>query len=622
MSVMKPENRPEMTLQTMVTDQSIGLTTTLPIEAILAAGRAPADLNNLFITGSEPARDLYLAEEAGFPRSCCGWTKGVFQAALQHRIRTLAAVVQGDCSNAQAVADLLAARGVEIIPFAYPFNADRELLETEIRAFCRHLGTSLEEAEKVRQALEPIRDIAREIDRLTWQEGLVSGLENHAFLISGSDMLGNPETYREKLASFLETARCRTPRSGRIRVGCIGVPSLYCDLFPIIEGLDARVVYDETARQFGLLDEGRDLTDQYARFTYPYSIDHRIDEIRRAIRQRGIHCLVHHAQSFCFHQAEDRLLRDALKIPMLTIESDRPGKVDPRTLVRLESFMDQVSRNLRPRPRPRPVDTALGVDLGSRTVKMVLVHRGKVVKRRMIDTVSFYHNLTGGKTGAADRSHHQLLTALGWGEMLSKMGGSPEAVEVFTTGYGRHSLKLPGTRVIPELVAHMRGVLFQTGLADFTLVDIGGQDTKVIQVRNGQMAGFVMNDKCAAGGGRYLENMARILHLSLGELGQCDTNPVPLDITCAVFGETEAIGHLVKGTPLQHLAAGVNHTVVMRILPIVNRLSSPVLVLSGGVAKNRAIRRLFASAFSGRLAVPAWPQFCGALGCVVEFMEK
>lgn len=605
-------------LRTRVGPQSVGLTTNVPMEAVYAAGRAPADLNNLFITGAGLDQDLLQAEQAGFPRSCCGWTKGVFQAALKLGIRTLAAVVQGDCSNAQAVADLLAARGVEVIPFSYPFQAQPDLLEFEIRAFCRRLGTDLEAAEQVRMKLEPIRNLAREVDRLTWEEGRVSGDENALALVSASDMLGDPETYRSWLLAFLELARRRVARPGGIRVGYVGVPSLFLDLFPQIEALGARVVHNETARQFALLDGGAGLVDQYARFTYPYSFDHRIADIRRAVKEREIHCLVHHTQSFCFHQAEDQLLRESLNLPILTIESDRPGGVDPRTLVRLESFFDLVGGRRRALKPKRITPAALGIDLGSRSVKAVLVKDGRPALRKSFDTIRFCRRFARGKDGVLELDTAALLN------LIAPEAGlpGPEPLPVVATGYGRHNLKLAGARVISELEAHVRGVVALTGLKDFTLVDIGGQDTKVIRVRAGAMAGFSMNDKCAAGSGRYLENMARALRLSLNELGSRHADPITLDTTCAVFGESEVLGHLVRGTPEPRILAGINHSLVMRVMPAIRRLPSPVLVLSGGVARNPAVRHLIGAEFPGRVVVPAYPQFCGALGCVAEFLSE
>ena len=121
------------------------------------------------------------------------------------------------------------------------------------------------------------------------------------------------------------------------------------------------------------------------------------------------------------------------------------------------------------------------------------------------------------------------------------------------TGYGRNTLNLKGVRVVSEIRAHVSGALFQTGLRDFTLLDMGGQDTKVALVRNGRLQDFVMNDKCAASSGRYLENMAAILEVDLKELSSYWEEPVRLDATCGIFGESELIGQILRGHSVARL---------------------------------------------------------------------
>ncbi|HWJ02219.1 MAG TPA: acyl-CoA dehydratase activase, partial [Verrucomicrobiae bacterium] len=187
--------------------------------------------------------------------------------------------------------------------------------------------------------------------------------------------------------------------------------------------------------------------------------------------------------------------------------------------------------------------------------------------------------------------------------------------KLVSTGYGRNSLDLAGARVIPEIKAHLVGAVFQTGLKDFTLLDLGGQDSKIIKVQNGKMVDFLTNDKCAASTGRYLENMANVLGISLEELGRHWEEPVELNSTCAVFGESELIGKIVDGNSVAHLAAGVNFTIFRRIQPLLRQLWSPVLVFTGGVAQNQALQKIIQQELRAEVVVPAEPQFNGAIGC-------
>jgi len=127
---------------------------------------------------------------------------------------------------------------------------------------------------------------------------------------------------------------------------------------------------------------------------------------------------------------------------------------------------------------------------------------------------------------------------------------------VVSTGYGRNNVNVENATVILELKAHTYGAVWQTGLDDFTLLDIGGQDSKVISVRNGKMADMVLNDKCAASCGRYLENMANILGIGLEELAGYHENPVELNSTCAVSVNRSLSEKYPKGTASGSLPQG------------------------------------------------------------------
>jgi predicted CoA-substrate-specific enzyme activase len=144
---------------------------------------------------------------------------------------------------------------------------------------------------------------------------------------------------------------------------------------------------------------------------------------------------------------------------------------------------------------------------------------------------------------------------------------------------------------------------------------MGGQDTKVAQVRDGRLTDFVMNDKCAASSGRYLENMAAVLEVSLSELSSHWEEPVKLDATCGIFGESELIGQILRGYPLERLCAGVNQTLVKRVLPMLRRFPSDRLVLTGGVALNKALATLLERETGLQIIVPPHPQHNGAIGC-------
>ncbi|MBM4284983.1 MAG: 2-hydroxyglutaryl-CoA dehydratase [Deltaproteobacteria bacterium] len=247
--------------------------------------------------------------------------------------------------------------------------------------------------------------------------------------------------------------------------------------------------------------------------------------------------------------------------------------------------------------------TAAGLDFGSRYVKLVISRSGAVVVRRRLDTLDFYRY-------CLHREDRRIR--LDW----ARLGLSPAGALV-VTGYGKDLLKghLP---TITEIRAHFLGARRVAGLDDFVLLEMGGQDTKALLVKGGRVFDFVTNDRCAAGTGRYLENMARFLKMPLARFAEVWAAPVEISQTCAIFGESELIGHLLRGVPLERLAAGVNASVARRAWAMVRRYPCRRLVFVGGVAKNRAVVRLLKEMSGLPVTVPPHPQFSGALGCCLE----
>ena len=249
-----------------------------------------------------------------------------------------------------------------------------------------------------------------------------------------------------------------------------------------------------------------------------------------------------------------------------------------------------------------------GIDLGSRSVKLILMKEGAIAVEKVLETVDFYR--TYGR-----KAEGQLVidfAALGLGSVD----------EVVATGYGRNTLDIANATVIPELKAHALGAVWQTGIKDFTLLDLGGQDSKVIKVRRSRMVDFQTNDKCAASTGRYLENMATVLGISLDELSRYSQNPVELSATCAIFGESELIGRIVEGYSMAELAAGVNYTIFKRVRPMLAALPSETIVFTGGVALGGALKRIIEQEMGTKVVVPERPQLNGAIGAAVFALEK
>ncbi|MFZ5453041.1 MAG: acyl-CoA dehydratase activase [Thermodesulfobacteriota bacterium] len=256
-----------------------------------------------------------------------------------------------------------------------------------------------------------------------------------------------------------------------------------------------------------------------------------------------------------------------------------------------------------PWPSPRSTLTALGLDFGSRYVKLAYWRKKEGWGRKKIDTLTFYRDYL-------ERGEGRLAVA--W----ERLGlAAPQALVV--TGYGKNLLQ-EHFPTITEIRAHFLGARQATGLDHFILLEAGGQDTKVLYVKDGRVFDFLTNDRCAAGTGRYLENMARFLKMPLKDFARAWQEPVDISHTCAIFGESELIGHLLEGAPPGKIAAGVNASVARRVLLMVRRYPCRTLVFAGGVAKNGAVVQLLRQQQDYRVVVPPYPQFTGALGCCLE----
>jgi benzoyl-CoA reductase/2-hydroxyglutaryl-CoA dehydratase subunit BcrC/BadD/HgdB len=312
------------------------------VEIVFAAGLTPVDLNNLFIAADKPELLVKQAEAAGFSHNICAWIKGIYSAALNNKVKQVIAVTGGDCSNTIALAEILRRKGIEIISFEYPFNKDKKSLAEQIEKLRISLGTTWDKIQETKLRLDRIRTKLREIDRLTYEENVVTGLENHLFLVSASDFRSDPDQYEKDIDIFIEEAAKRSPRKDEIRLGYLGVPPIFTDFYEFIESMGGRVVFNEVQRQFSMPEPCDDIVDQYLNYTYPYDIGGRIEDMKKAIKERRLDGLIHYTQTFCFRQLYDMIIRENSPVPILTLEGDRPGKIDSRIALRIETFIEML----------------------------------------------------------------------------------------------------------------------------------------------------------------------------------------------------------------------------------------------------------------------------------------
>jgi benzoyl-CoA reductase/2-hydroxyglutaryl-CoA dehydratase subunit BcrC/BadD/HgdB len=215
-------------------------------------------------------------------------------------------------------------------------------MQKEIEKLASKLGTDIGKSEEKLVEFENIRKKLDFLDELTWKDNLISGGENHLWLVSSSDFNGDYVRYSSELDEFLSHVQARKPFSEKIRLGVMGVPPIIDDIYNVTEEFGARVVFNEVQRQFSIPDRKGGIVENYLAYTYPYDIFHRLNYILPEIRKRNIGGIIHYVQSFCHRHIEDLIVRNKIPLPVLTIEGEAPGKMDERTKIRLQAFIEML----------------------------------------------------------------------------------------------------------------------------------------------------------------------------------------------------------------------------------------------------------------------------------------
>jgi len=252
----------------------------------------------------------------------------------------------------------------------------------------------------------------------------------------------------------------------------------------------------------------------------------------------------------------------------------------------------------------------LGVDIGSTTAKAVILKDGEEIKASsiVIATVG-----TDGVTRAIEN-------------IFSESGISKEEIGfTVATGYGRKTYAGADLQ-LSELTCHAVGVHHEFGGVR-TVIDIGGQDAKVLSLNDqGRMVNFAMNDKCAAGTGRFLDVMANILHLDISQLeaeAAKAVQPADISSTCTVFAESEVISQLASGVQIPDLVAGICKSVASRVASLAKRVGVREQVcMSGGVARNAGVRNAMEQALGVRIVYSERAQLMGAIGAALYAYDK
>lgn len=247
----------------------------------------------------------------------------------------------------------------------------------------------------------------------------------------------------------------------------------------------------------------------------------------------------------------------------------------------------------------------IGIDIGSSASKVAVIKNKQIIKTLLMPT-----------------GFSSIETAETIYNQLAVEGITKENARYIATGYGRVSVPY-ADKTVTEISCHGRGAEFIFH-ANGTIIDVGGQDTKAIMFSNGRVAKFVMNDKCSAGTGKFLEIMTNRLGVSQDELSSLAIQGQEITISsmCTVFAESEVISLIGKGTPREDIAYGIIESIVTKVVQLVSQVTNDRYYLTGGLCDNRYFIARLEKALERPVTSTAIARYAGAIGAALHAVDK
>lgn len=533
-----------------------------PIELLSAFGAEPLNLNEM------PA-GFEAAEQIAHP-NICGFGKSILEAVMNGKVKEL--VLVNCCDTIRSVYDVLSDSGK--LNFLYLMDMLR--CDTD----CSRKQT-VNELKKLALAYEQYS--GRKFDRKLFINSFTASTEINTPYISilGARMGNELFDMTQKSMPFLvRNDTCVNNRNvGKVlppdNTDFDGLMEWYAG--ELFSQLPCMRMSDNTGRKQLLYDENL----------------------------KGI---IYHTVKFCdFFSFEYADLQKQSKLPMLKIESDYTLQSSGQLSTRLEAFAESLSPTQQSgKEKKMQNGYFVGIDSGSTSTDVVILDKNKNIVATVIMPTGA--SATLGAERALD-------------EALAKANISREDIATtVTTGYGRGTIQ-NGNQSITEITCHARGAHFLDSSVR-TVVDIGGQDSKVIRLdENGAVVNFVMNDKCAAGTGRFLEMMSRSLELSLDEMskkGLTYKEDITISSMCSVFAESEVISLIAQNKATDDIVHGLNKAVTVKTAALAKRVGGEEkYMMTGGVSKNSGLVKALEQQLDTKLIISDKAQLCGAIGAAL-----
>ncbi len=338
---------------------------------------------------------------------------------------------------------------------------------------------------------------------------------------------------------------------------------------------------------------------------------------RQLYQDPSLRGIIYHTVKFCdFYSFEYAAVKNHTDVPLLKLESDYTVQSSGQLMTRLDAFAESLRASKASTITSVGKEQHMGrgyyagIDSGSTSTDVVILNRDREMVAGIILPTG------AGASVGAERALEQALEQAGLQQT--------DLDAVVTTGYGRTAIQA-GDRSITEITCHARGAHFLSPEVR-TVIDIGGQDSKVIRLdEDGNVTNFVMNDKCAAGTGRFLEMMARTLEMTMDEISRAGLHyqeDITISSMCTVFAESEVVSLIARNKAPDDIVHGLNKAVAAKTAALVRRVGgTETYMMTGGVAQNAGLVRTLEERLGTKLMISDRAQLCGALGAALFAME-
>ena len=518
--------------------------------------------------------------EALLHPNVCGIGKSVIEAVLANKVKNL--VLMNCCDTIRAVYEVL--RGMDVCDFLYFCDLPHSETGCSIDSF----------TEEIRKLAKACRDfMGTEFDeekffRAFRSSGYEGRTNPYAAILGGRCPKDLAKKIAEKLPLETRNLSCAEGRDPAPPAG--GPPE--------------------------------ELIDRYARTLLGQIPCMRMNDVtgrKKLFNDENLKAVIYNTVKFCdFYGFEYADIKNTLNLPILKLETDNSDQSASQTATRVEAFGECLAR-----PDLSVENTSdkktewqenmyfAGIDIGSTSTDAVLIDKEKnIIAKALVPT-----------TAKASNAFENVLEKLFGQAGISRN----DLAGIVTTGYGRNTVGA-GSKSITEISCHAKGAHFLDPQVR-SIIDIGGQDSKVICLNEqGNVTNFVMNDKCAAGTGRFLEIMARILELSMDELAEAGLRykeDIIISSICTVFAESEVVSLIAQNKETCDIVHGLNVSVASKAASLVNRAKAvPEFMMTGGVAKNKGVVKAISENLHAEIRVNELAQYCGALGAALFALEN